>query len=106
MASYDRYSKFRNDGSITKVPFIKIDKKNTDKYEIYQQGITRLDLLSYKYYDNANYDWLIMMANSEYGSMEFSIPNNVQIRIPYPLSTSLEQYRNGIDKYIDLYGLE
>lgn len=104
--SYDRYSKFRNNGMISKVPFVSIPIKNTDYYETYNRGVTRLDLLSYNYYGDPNYDWLIMQANPQYGSMEFNIPDKAEIRIPYPLNTTIEQYKSKIDSYITLYGLE
>lgn len=106
METYDRYSKFRNNGTISIVPFIKIKEKNTDYYETYIRGVTRLDILSYKYYGNANYDWLIMQANSKYGSMEFNIPDKSNLRIPYPLNTTLELYNSEIEKYIELYGID
>lgn len=105
MASYDRYAKFRVNGTIKKVPFIKIPIKETDYYETYVKGITRLDLLSEKYYGDPNYDWLILQANPSYGSMEFSIPDGSNLRIPYPLGLTLEQYREQITLYDNLYGL-
>jgi hypothetical protein len=40
-----------------------------------------------------------MQANPEYGSIEFLIPDKVQIRIPYPLNTTLSQFENDIEKY-------
>ena len=46
---YDRYSKFRVNGGTQLVPFIPIPVKDTDYYEIYEKGKTRLDLLSYQY---------------------------------------------------------
>ena len=104
MNTYDRYSKFRVNGTFKKIPFIKIPVKNTDYYEIYEIGKTRLDLLSYKYYGNPNYDWLIMQANPNYGSMEFSIPDKSQIRIPYPLNITIDNFNSQIDKYVELYG--
>ena len=79
------------------------DKKYSDYYEIYKQGVTRLDIISHTYYGNPNYDWLIMMANPEYGSMEFNIPNNAQIRIPYPLDMTIQEYEARIKKHFDLY---
>lgn len=103
METYDRYSQFRGEGTIKMVPFIKIPEKITDYFETYIAGQTRLDLLSNKYYQNPNYDWLIMMANPEYGSMEFAIPNNVELRIPYPLDITLRDYNNAIRKYNELY---
>lgn len=103
--SYDRYSKFRHNGAIDLVPFVPIAKKDTDKYDYYVQGETRLDLLSYQYYGDPNYDWLIMQANPEYGSLEYNIPNNSRLRIPYPLETTIAQYNKDIEAYKELYGV-
>ena len=66
---------------------------------IYEKGKTRLDLLSYQYYGDADFAWLIMQANPQYGSIEFLIPDKVQIRIPYPLGTTLVKYEDDIDEY-------
>jgi hypothetical protein len=105
MASYDRYYKFRKNGSILHVPYIEIPKRSTDYYTYYRVGKTRLDLLSYQYYGDANYDWLIMQANPEYGSLEFKIPDGARLRIPYPLDSVISQYNNDVDVYDELYGL-
>jgi len=101
--SYDRYSKVRLNGKIGIVPHIEIPKIDSDYYEVYERGKTRLDNLSYKYYKDTNYDWLIMLANPEYGSMEFNIPDGAQIRIPYPLQGVIQYYNNAIDNYNRLY---
>lgn len=106
MASFDRYANFRKDGQILHVPFIEIPVRGTDYYTYYQQGKTRLDLVSYQYYGDANYDWLIMQANPEYGSLEFKIPDGAKLRIPYPLNTVLSDYNSAIKLYNELYGLE
>ena len=103
MASYDRYSQFRQDGSISIVPFGEVPTKDTDYYEIYYRGTTRLDILSYQYYNDSNYGWLIMQANPQYGSIEFGIPDQAKLRIPYPLSQSLQDYRASIENYKKLY---
>lgn len=100
MASYyDRYSKFKDDGKNQLVPFIKIDNSSTDITVIYQKDSMRMDTLSYKYYGDANYGWLIMLANPKYGSLEFNIPDYAVLRIPYPLSTAISRYENAVDKY-------
>lgn len=106
MNTYDRYSKFRENGIIKIVPFIKIQQKNSDLFVTYEKGVTRLDLLSHKYYYNSNYGWLILQANPQYDSMEFSIPDKAEIRIPYPLDLTLKQYNGDIDKYIKVNGLD
>lgn len=103
MSSYDRYRYFRLGGKIGIVPSIKLDKKKSDYYEIYRAGHTRLDILSYNYYKDPSYGWLILMANPEYGSMEFEIPNDAIIRIPYPIESTLSEYEQKIARYRDNY---
>ena len=100
--SFDRYSRFRIDGKITKVPIVTLTEKSSDCFEVYKAGITRLDNLSYKYYGDSNYDWLIMMANKQYGSLEFEIPDGAELRIPYPLNVSIDSYELSIRKYYEL----
>lgn len=104
MATQSRYSKFVNDGKIDFVPFIPISKQESDYYEIYNPDEKRLDGLSYDYYGNPNYGWVILQANPEYGSLEFSIPKGSVIRIPFPLENVLEEYNSEIKKYKKLYG--
>lgn len=100
MASYyDRYSKFKDDGKNQIIPFIKIESSSTDITVIFQKDTMRMDTLSYKYYGDANYGWLIMLANPKFGSLEYSIPDNAVLRIPYPLSTAISRYENAVDKY-------
>ena len=103
MASYDRYAQFRQDGAIGIVPYGSVPAKDTDFYEVYYKGKTRLDILSYQYYNDSNYGWLIMQANPQYGSIEFEIPDMSPLRIPYPLSQSIQDYRASIEEYNKLY---
>ena len=106
MATFDRYKMFKEDGTFKCVPFIKIPVKDTDIYTYYRRGMTRMDLLSYQYYDDPNYGWLIMQANPDCGSLEFNIEDGTRLRIPFPLSTTLNQYQIDIDTYKRNYGLE
>lgn len=99
MDYYDRYESFRNDGNIDIVPFIEIDNTSTDIVITFRKSTMRMDTLSYKYYGDPNYGWLILQANPQYGSLEFSIPDGVPLRIPYPLSTAKTRYENRIQKY-------
>lgn len=101
---YDRYYQFRNGDEFTMVPFGEIPVKDTDKYIIYEKGKTRLDLVSYEYYNSCNYAWLILQANPKYGSMEFMIPDGVQIRVPYPLNVTLTDYQTSLNKRKKYYG--
>jgi phage tail protein X len=99
MGYYDRYSKFRVDGEIKVVPAVKIEKEGSDIYLAYDKSKMRMDMLSYKYYGDPDYGWLILQANPHVSSMEYSIPDGVTIRIPYPLSTAVQRYEQGIDSY-------
>lgn len=97
--SYDRYNKFRINGDTIFPPFIPIPVKESDYYEVYEKGKTRLDKISYQYYKDADYAWLIMQANPQYGSIEFLIPDKAQLRIPYPLNVTLSQLETDIENY-------
>lgn len=99
IVQFDRYSKFRHGNMIDMVPFISIDEKDSDFYITYVKGRTRLDALSSEYYGNPDFWWVILQANPEFGSMEFNIPNNAQLRIPYPIDTTIGNYKKAIDKY-------
>lgn len=102
---YSRYSQYKENGNIKLVPYVAIPKLSSDRYEYYEKGKTRLDILSYMYYNNPNYGWLIMQANPEYGSLEFNIPDNVKLRIPYPIETVLTQYDEAIRQYKKINGI-
>lgn len=101
--SFDRYEQFRKNGKIEMVPFGEVPESSSDFFEIYKKGQTRLDQVSYKYYKDANYAWLIMQANPAYGSIEYRIPDGVTLRIPYPLSSALQGYQQSIENYKKLY---
>ncbi len=104
MGTYDRYSQFRINGETEIVPFVKIREKSTDFFETYKKNESRLDLLSYAYYKDANYGWLILMANPEAGSMEYEIPDGTELRIPYPLGETIQDYRDAVEQYKKLTG--
>ena len=99
----DRYKRFKSDDNYKPVPGIKIPNKGTDKMVIYRAGISRFDILSNKYYDTPYYGWLIMLANPEFGGLEFNIPDGTPIRIPFPFVASVNDYIAGVEKYKRLY---
>lgn len=88
----DRCSRFLYNGIYKKFPLVKLSKKRSDYFEIYRRGMTSLCNLSHKYYNSPDYDWLILLANREYGSLEYSIPDGAELRIPYPLDDTLTEY--------------
>lgn len=102
--AYNRYSEFMDNGIVKSLPFIKLPIKSSDKTDIYRLGVTRFDNLSNKFYKDPNYGWLIELANPQLGSLEFNIVDNSSITIPYPLETSIKDFRNEVANYIKYYG--
>lgn len=101
--SYDRYKLFRKNGCVNNAITVTLTPKNTDFFVTYERGKTMLNNVSYEYYGDANYDWLILMANPEYGAMEFEIPDGSRLRIPYPLEDSINDYINKVYNYQKFY---
>lgn len=101
---FDRYQFFVDDGKFRIVPGLEIPIKSTDKYIVFKSGKDRLDKLSQEYYDTPVFGWLIMLANPSAGSVEFTIPNNYVLRIPFPLTSSLQDYKRSIELYNLYYG--
>lgn len=104
MAIQSRYENFISGGKCEFVPFIPIIKQQSDYYVIFDSNKMRMDILSYQYYNTPHYGWVIMQANPEYGSLEFTIPNGASLRIPYPLENVLTAYNDDIKKYKQIYG--
>ena len=100
----NRYQYFENEGSFRIVPGLEIPIKGTDKYIQYKRGKDRMDKLSQEYYGTPLFGWLILQANPQFGSVEFLIPNNAFLRIPFPLITSLQDYKNALDNHFFYYG--
>ena len=101
---FDRYNKFRDNGNIKPLPGIIIPVNSTDKQAIYKLGESRLDKLSNLYYLNPYSGWLIMLANPEYGGLEFNIPDMTVLRIPFPYESAISRYTTEVTNNINLYG--
>jgi gentisate 1,2-dioxygenase len=101
---YDRYEKFRNNGKILPVPFVNIPVLSTDKSVVYKLTRTRLDKLSQTYYNNPYHGYLIMLANPQYGGLEFNIPDGSLIRVPYPFGEAVSRYITQVTRHKQLYG--
>jgi hypothetical protein len=101
---FDRYQFFINDGNFRIVPGIELPIKSTDKYHQYRKTKDRLDKLSQEFYGTPIFGWLIMLANPLAGTNEFDLPGNFILRIPYPLVSTLQDYKRGIDLYNLYYG--
>jgi hypothetical protein len=101
---FNRYQFFIEDSQFKIVPGIEIPIKTTDKYFIYIKGRDRLDKISQEYYNSPTFGWLILLANPLVGSIEFTIPNNSLLRVPFPLITTLQDYNRNIELYNLYYG--
>lgn len=101
---FDRYQYFEGDGSFSIVPGIKIPIKPTDKYIQFKRNKDRLDKISQGYYNTPFFGWLILLANPSCGSVEFQIPDNFMLRVPFPLVSSLQDYKKSVDLYKLYYG--
>ena len=101
---YNRYQDFLVDGEFKIVPGIELPIKGTDKYHQYRKGKDRLDKISQEYYNTPVFGWLILQANPTAGSIEFEIPDNFTLRIPFPLVSTLQAYKRGVDLYNLYYG--
>lgn len=101
---YDRYNNFRVNGEIKPLPGITIPIDSSDKTAIYKQGVTRLDKLSNLYYNNPYSGWLIMLANPEYGGLEFNIPDMSVLRVPFPFDSAIARYITEVNNNKLLYG--
>lgn len=94
--SYSRYNFLKNkDGIVSSTPSVKIKKRNSDIFRIYNSDKTRLDRISYEIYEDDSYGWLILQANPEY-LIEFDIPKDTVLRIPFPLREVLTDYESEI----------
>ena len=101
---YDRYEKFKADGTVKPIPGLFIDNKPSDKKIVYKMGTSRLDKLSQEYYGNPYHGWLILSANPQFGGLEFNIPDQEVIRVPFPFDSALERYLEQVNRHIALYG--
>ena len=101
---FNRYDYFLEDGEFKIVPGIELPMKSTDKYVQYKKGKTRLDKISQDNYGSPLFGWIIMLANPKLGSVEFEIPDNSLVRVPFPLINSLQDYKKGVELYKLYYG--
>lgn len=101
---YDRYGSFRYNGEMKPVPGLTIPQQDSDKKIIYKLGETRLDKVSNTYYNSPYYGWLIMLANQQFGGLEFTIPDQTVLRVPFPFESAINRYIDQVKKYKTLYG--
>mgnify|MGYP000069439418 CR=1 FL=1 len=91
----NRYSNVTFNGKQQSLPKVTISKRSTDKFVTYHPERTRLDRISGSVYNDDTYGWLILLANPEY-YMEYDIPKNTVLRIPYPLREAESEYNQKV----------
>jgi hypothetical protein len=77
------------------MPGITISKRETDKYIMYNSMKMRYDTIAAELYGDDLYSWVISLGNPEY-FIEFDIPNNTVIRVPFPLNDVLVEYEQKV----------
>lgn len=81
----------RDSDGLRSFPPVKIKQRATDKFVTYNSNETRLDRIAEDVYDGDSACWrIILWANPQY-FIEFDIPNNTIIRVPYPLKDVQEE---------------
>jgi hypothetical protein len=101
---YNRYGMFLENGVQSVVPYVTLPSKPTDKKYIFRDGITRLDKVSQQFYGTPFFGWLIMQANPGFTGLETNIPDGAILTIPFPLLTSLQDYKSALDNHFLYYG--
>jgi hypothetical protein len=101
---FNRYKKLNNDEVTISPPFVKLDEKGTDSMVIYDARKSRLDKISQEFYGVPYYGFLILLANPEFGGLEWNIKDGQAIRIPLPLDVTLREYDRKIMQRLEYYG--
>jgi hypothetical protein len=104
MSYLNRYKFFLENSEHLIVPYLDLPVKPTDKFEYYKKNRSRLDKLSDDNYGSPYFGWLIMQANPQYGGLEWEIPDNALLRIPFPLLNSLQDYKQALETHNFYYG--
>ena len=73
------------------VRYPEIPLNENDTYVYTTQG-DRFDILAQQYYGDQSYWWIISIANSTLLQNSLVIPEGIQIRIPFDLTSILSSY--------------
>jgi len=92
---YNFYNLLKTDDYLKDMPVISIKKRTTDKSVLYNKQINRLDTIAGNIYKDETLWRLILWANQEY-FLEFDIPDNTVIRVPYPLQDVMNEVQTKI----------
>lgn len=92
---YNFYKSLIDGKNMKDMPPVKISFRKTDKYITYQREQMRLDYIAGQIYKDETLWRIIMWGNPEY-ALEFDIPNQTVIRIPFPINDVLTEVNNFI----------
>lgn len=87
---YDFHKLLKSNDSLKNMPKVSIQKRPTDKSVTYNKEANRLDTIAGNLYQDETYWKLILWANEQY-FLEFDIPDNSVIRVPYPLQEVIRE---------------
>lgn len=87
---FNFYKPLKDNDSLKDMPAVKIKARKTDKFITYNRSLMRLDYIAGQVYEDETLWRLIMWANPEW-TIEFDIPTNSIIRIPFPLNDVLAE---------------
>jgi len=77
------------------MPPVQVSKRASDRNVTYNKQRNRLDTIAAEVYQDDTMWRLILWANPDY-FMEFDIPDNTVIRVPYPLQDVLNEVNSKI----------
>ena len=87
---FNFYSLLKDSDKLKNMPAVQIKHRHTDRSVMYNKNLTRLDVIAGDVYGDETMWRLILWANEQY-FMEFDIPDNTIIRVPYPLNDVLNE---------------
>lgn len=88
----------KDSDKLKNMPAVQIKKRATDKSVVYNKQKNRLDNIAGDVYKDETYGKLILWANEQY-FLEFDIPDNTVIRVPFPFQDVV----NEVNRYIVLH---
>lgn len=99
--SFDFYKYLIQGDVMSNMPPIRFKDRVSDKYVIYNSQTNRLDTIAGEIYGDETLWRLILWSNEQY-FIEFDIPDNTVIRVPYPLQDVLNEYSTKVIKLKDI----
>jgi hypothetical protein len=92
---FNFYKPLKDSDVLKDMPPVQISVRKTDKYITYRKEKMRLDFIAGEIYEDETLWRLILWANPEY-FLEFDIPDDTIIRIPYPVNDVIAEVNNFI----------